>query len=172
MPTVTVTTTYLAMPSRAAFRPAFSADPDLVVMQAREPLPAFYRFLYGTVGGPYNWTDRLRWTDERLATYLAQPTLTLLVLYVRGTPAGYVELNQASDEPGTEVAYFGLFEAFQGRGLGKHLLSIGVQRAYDDGAERVWVHTCTLDGPHALANYQARGFVPYETTQHEQEVAS
>ena len=26
---------------------------------------------------------------------------------------------------------------------------------------RVWVHTCTLDGPAALANYQARGLVVY-----------
>ena len=26
------------------------------------------------------------------------------------------------------------------------------------GAQRVWVHTCSLDHPHALANYQARGF--------------
>ncbi len=25
------------------------------------------------------------------------------------------------------------------------------------GTRRVWVHTCTLDAPHALANYRARG---------------
>ena len=25
------------------------------------------------------------------------------------------------------------------------------------GARRVWLHTCTLDHPNALANYQARG---------------
>lgn len=29
--------------------------------------------------------------------------------------------------------------------------------------ERVWVHTCTLDGPHALANYRARGLTVYRT---------
>jgi hypothetical protein len=27
---------------------------------------------------------------------------------------------------------------------------------------RVWVHTCTLDGPHALANYEARGLERYK----------
>jgi hypothetical protein len=27
---------------------------------------------------------------------------------------------------------------------------------------RVWVHTCTLDHPGALANYQARGFAIYK----------
>jgi hypothetical protein len=26
------------------------------------------------------------------------------------------------------------------------------------GAQRVWVHTCTLDHPQALPNYLARGF--------------
>jgi ribosomal protein S18 acetylase RimI-like enzyme len=170
MPTVTVTTTYLEIPSRAAFRPALSDAAELQLIEAREPLPEFYRFLYGTVGRDYGWTDRLTWSDEQLHSYLSRPSVTLLVLYVRGTPAGYVELNTASDEPGTEVAYFGLFTAFHGRGLGKHLLSAGVGRAYADGAERVWVHTCTLDGPHALANYQARGFVAYKSTSHEQTI--
>jgi hypothetical protein len=27
----------------------------------------------------------------------------------------------------------------------------------------VWVHTCTLDHPAALGNYQARGMVVYKT---------
>jgi len=163
---VTVTTTYLEIPAQAQFRPAWAQwrhHADVQVQIAHEPLPAFYRFLYGTVGKDYYWRDRLSWSDEQLYTYLGQPSVTLMVLYVRGTPAGYVELNTASDEPGTEVAYFGLIRQFHGRGLGKYLLSVGIQQAYADGAKRVWVHTCTLDGPHALANYQARGFVPYRS---------
>jgi ribosomal protein S18 acetylase RimI-like enzyme len=158
-----VTTTYLEVRSRASFRPALSADPDLQVHEARVPLVAYYRFLYDAVGRDYAWVDRLAWPDERLQAHLSRPDVTLLVLHVRGTPAGYIELDRAASEPGTEVAYFGLIPAFHGRGLGKHLLSVGVARAFDDGAERVWLHTCTLDGPHALANYLARGFVPYRT---------
>lgn len=169
--TVTVTTTYLEIPSREQFIPACSHDPAIQVIEAHEPLVAFYRFLYATVGENYHWTDRLKWSDEQLLAYLALPTTTLLVLYVQGTPAGYVELNSDADEPGTEVAYFGLFPQFHGRGLGKHLLSIGVQRAFDDGATRVWVHTCTLDGPYALKNYQARGFQAYHATTHEQDIS-
>jgi ribosomal protein S18 acetylase RimI-like enzyme len=160
--TVTVTKTFLAM-GREQFRPSLLDDPDLLVMQAREPLPDFYRFLYQTVGRGYEWVDRLDWTDEQLREYLANPAIAVLVLYVRGTPAGYAELNAEAEEPGTDLAYFGLFPAFHGRGLGKHLLSVAVQRAFDDGAERVWVNTNTLDGEHALANYRARGFVPYRT---------
>lgn len=169
--TVSVTTTYLHIPERSYFRPSFSDGPDILILQAHAALPLFYRFLYNAVGQEYHWTDRNAWSDRELETYLARPTTTLLVLYVRGTPAGYVELNAASEEPGTEVAYFGLIPAFHGRGLGKHLLSVGVQRAFEDGAERVWVHTCSLDGPHALANYRARGFIPYRTTTHEQVIA-
>jgi GNAT superfamily N-acetyltransferase len=165
---VTVTTTYLHIPARAHFRPSFASDPNTQIIQAFDASASFYRFLYGSVGRDYHWIDRFAWSDEQLETHLARPTTTLLVLYVRGVPAGYVELDTASSEPGTEVAYFGLIGAFHGRGLGKHLLSAGVQRAFDDGAGRVWVHTCTLDGPHALANYQRRGFSPYHATKHEQ----
>jgi len=171
--TVQVTTTYLQLPSREAFRPAVSADPELLVLPAREPLVAFYRFLYSAVGGDYAWLDRLDWSDERLLTYLSRPSVTLLVLYLRGTPAGYIELDAASEEEGevgTEIVYFGLIPHFHGRGLGKHLLSVGVAHAFDAGAARVWLHTCTLDGPHALANYQGRGFSPYKTTQHEETI--
>ena len=139
----------------------------------REPLPEFYRFLYDAVGREYEWIDRLGWSDEQLREYLSRPSVTVLPLYVRGTPAGYVELTTESEEdegPGTEIIYFGIIPAFHGRGLGKHLLSVGVARAFDDGASRVWLHTCSLDGPHALANYQARGFIPYKTTTHEQAI--
>lgn len=167
---VTVTTTYLHLPTRNHFRPTFHPTPDLLLLEACEPLPAFARFLYATVGQDYAWIDRLPWSDDTWQTYLTQPGITQLVFYLRGTPAGYIELNAASadESPGTEIVYFGIIPAFQGRGLGKHLLSAGVQRAFDDGAARVWLHTCTLDGPYALANYQARGFIPYRTTTHEQ----
>jgi ribosomal protein S18 acetylase RimI-like enzyme len=168
---VTVTTTYLHLPSREHFRPALLDDPDLLVLEAREPLPEFYRFLYDAVGRSYTWIDRLPWSDEQLRAYLSRPSVTLLPLYVRGTPAGYIELEAAPEQdegPGTEIMYFGLIPAFHGRGLGKYLLSVGVARAFDDGASRVWVNTCSLDGPYALANYQARGFIPYKTTTHEQ----
>jgi ribosomal protein S18 acetylase RimI-like enzyme len=174
-PSVTVTTTYLHLPSRGDFRPATLDDPDVAVVQSHLPLVAFYRFLYDVVGRAYHWVDRLGWPDAALVDYLARPTTTLLVLYLRGTPAGYIELDAAPAGPerippsaaqaaggaggaGTEIAYFGIVPAFHGRGLGKHLLSLGVRRAFDDGAARVWLHTCTLDGPYALANYHARGF--------------
>lgn len=71
-------------------------------------------------------------------------------------PAGYFELEQQG--PSVEVVYFGLMEGFIGRGLGGWLLTGALRRAWAvPGTERVWLHTCSLDGPHALANYRARG---------------
>jgi ribosomal protein S18 acetylase RimI-like enzyme len=164
-----VTTTYLHLPSPTDFRPAVVADPDLLTLEAREPSVPFYRFLYDAVGRDWVWIDRLHWTDAQHLEHLSRPTTTLHVLYYRGTPAGYIELDaSAGDE--TEIAYFGLMRFVHGRGFGKHLLSVGVQRAFDDGARRVWLHTCTLDGPHAIANYMARGFIPYKTTTQDEPV--
>ncbi len=164
-----VTTTYLHLPSPADFRPAFVDHPDLLVLEAREPSVPFYRFLYDAVGRDWVWIDRLHWTDAQHLEHLSRPTTTLLVLYYRGTPAGYIELDASAGEE-TEIAYFGLMRFVHGRGFGKHLLSVGVQRAFNDGARRVWLHTCTLDGPHAIANYMARGFIPYKTTTQDEPV--
>ncbi|PMB50103.1 hypothetical protein CEN39_19475 [Fischerella thermalis CCMEE 5201] len=92
---------------------------------------------------------------------MSRPELETWVAYVSGTPAGYIELEVQADN-NVEIAYFGILRQFIGQRLGGHLLSFGVERAWAIGAKRVWVHTCSLDGPHALANYQARGFKIYK----------
>ena len=56
-----------------------------------------------------------------------------------------------------EIAYFGLLPQCIGQGLGGHLLTVAIERAWQMGATRVWLHTSTRDHPLALANYQARG---------------
>lgn len=160
MTPTTLITTYLEMQAVAQFKPAYSADPALAIRAVHVPLAAFYRFLYQAVGAQWHWYDRNTWRDEDLEAWLAKPSISLYVLYVSGTPAGYIELDQQPE--GTEVAYFGLIEKFFRRGYGKHLLSFGIQRAWDHGAERVWVHTCNLDGPYALQTYQQRGFEIYD----------
>ena len=122
---------------------------------------SFHRFLYREVGRNYHWRDRLTWTDEQVRKYLADPAVTLHVLYVQGSPAGYFELRMEPDGS-VEIAYFGLLPEFIGRGLGKALLSEAVTSAWARGARRVWLHTCTLDDPAALPNYLKRGFKPFK----------
>lgn len=123
---------------------------------------SFYRFLYREVGEKWRWRDRLALSDEALAQCLAQAHT--FILYVEGVPAGYIEL--ATQENNCEIVYFGLREAFHGRGLGKYLLLFGIQQAWQlPDIQRVWVHTCNLDGENALSTYQKCGFVIYHQTE-------
>src|SRR5690606_12479507 len=155
-------TTYLHMTDRAAFKPAFIEDTDgVMIMSMNAPDVRFYRFLYSSVGEQWRWRDRLIMPEEELESILRLPETSVHVLYVHGIPAGYVELFK--DGENTEIAYFGLRPEFIGRGLGKHLLSYGIARAWEGDTQRVWVHTCNLDGPHALSTYLKRGFSIYDT---------
>jgi ribosomal protein S18 acetylase RimI-like enzyme len=162
---VSVTTWYLEMLDPQQLRPSWSSDPQLMVMQAKIPSPELNRFLYTAVGGDWYWIDRLSWTYQQWFDYLNRPELQTWVAYLQGTPAGYVEL-EAQAEGNVEVAYFGLLKQFMGQGIGGHLLTAGVRQAWAMAARRVWVHTCSLDGPHALKNYQARGFQIYKEETH------
>ena len=103
--------------------------------------------------------------DATLASLLEEPGREVYVLYLSGTPAGYAELDRGSPDD-VEVCYFGLLPEFIGRGLGPYLLDWTIRRAWlpphGDGAERVWLHTCTLDHPKALATYQRAGFQVYD----------
>jgi GNAT superfamily N-acetyltransferase len=159
--TIEVERTYLEMTSPADLKPSPPPAEDVRIEEAPECTASFYRYLYSEVGRDHRWTDRLAWTDERIRAHLTTPGVSVHVAYVRGTPAGYYELTRHPDGS-CELSYFGLLPEFQGRGLGRHLLTRATQDAWSRGASRVWLHTCTLDGPAALPNYRSRGFVPYK----------
>ncbi|MCP3799719.1 GNAT family N-acetyltransferase [Allokutzneria sp. A3M-2-11 16] len=153
------------------------AEPvDLVRVDV--PSPEFSRFLYTAVGGDWYWTSRLGWNHQRWSKWLEQPGTETWVLWSRGTPAGYVELD-AQPEDQVEITCFGLLPGFIGRGLGGHMLYEGAVRAWNlaqrwpqlQPTKRVWVHTCSFDGPAALANYKARGFEVFRVEEATIEVA-
>ncbi|HEY9623476.1 MAG TPA: GNAT family N-acetyltransferase [Crinalium sp.] len=164
-----VTTWYLEMLHPDQLRPALTDNPDLQVMQAEIPSPELNRFLYTSVGGDWYWLNRLSWTYDQWFDYLNRPELQTWVAYLSGTPAGYIEL-EAQAEGNVEIAYFGLLRQFTGKRIGGHLLTVGIHQAWVMGARRVWVHTCNLDGPHALANYQARGLRLYKEENHTEDL--
>lgn len=61
-----------------------------------------------------------------------------------------------------ELAYFGLIPAFIGQRLGPYLLDVAIRAAWAREPSRVWLHTCTLDHPRALATYDRAGFRVFE----------
>jgi len=130
-----------------------------------------YRRLYTAVGAPWHWRDRLAWDDSTLRAHLASPEIFIWELLVGDESAGYFELRRSGDSE-IELAYFGLVPGFIGRGLGGALLTRAVEAAWELGARRVWLHTCTLDSPHALPNYRARGFREYRTERYEVDLDS
>jgi GNAT superfamily N-acetyltransferase len=159
-----VTVWHLELLEPSWVRPARAPAEPLAVVQAEEPVPELNRFLYAAVGGDWYWVDRLGWTYEQWAAWVDRPELETWLAVVRGSLAGYLELER---QPGgdVEVASFGLLPRFIGRGLGGPLLEAGVRRAWAmPGTARVWVHTCSLDGPAARANYEARGFRLFAVT--------
>lgn len=79
--------------------------------------------------------------------------------YLAGNPAGYFGL-EAQPSGDIEIAYFGLLPQFIG--LGGYLLIRAIKVAWELNAARVWVNTCSLDHPKALANYRARGLQIYQ----------
>ena len=162
MPKVEVIRTYLEMTQPGQLVASECPDPRARLWQMHECPPSFFRYLYAEVGRNYHWVDRLGWSEETVRAYLADPTVWLWLLTVAGSPAGYFELKR-HDDGSVEIAYFGLLPESIGRGLGKYLLSAAVREAWNAGAPRVWLHTCTLDDPAALPNYQARGFRPFKT---------
>lgn len=148
-------TTHLAMTSRGQVRPVPAPEGDISARPWGQVDVPFYLFLYTSVGYELRWRDRLIMPREQLEAALHQADVN--ILYVGGVPAGYIELERHPDNA-LEVAYFGLRAEYHGRGLGKYLLSYGLLRAWDLNPTRVLVHTCNLDGPHALHTYQSRGF--------------
>ncbi len=165
-----VTTYYLEMHSAQDLRPKRSPRTDLALVRVMPPSPQLNRFFYTTVGADWYWTDRLPWTYQRWLDYLDRSELETWMLTIQGVPAGYYEL-EAQPGPDVEIAYFGLLPQFVGNGLGAHLLTCAIERGWAMGANRVWVHTCTLDHPQALANYQARGMRLYKQETKVEEVA-
>jgi len=164
---VQATRTYLDLKSPGQFRAAFDDFPGLTVEPVERPTPALYRECYRRVGEAYHWRDRWDWTDEEIRAHLGQPEITLHVARRGGALAGWYELRRVPEDGSVEIAYFGLLPGAIGQGLGKHLLSCAVRDAWALGPSRVWLHTCTLDHPHALPNYERRGFVAYKTEHYE-----
>ena len=153
---VAVDVTFLRMDRRPADPP-----PPLPlgarVTRATRCTTAFYRYLYDTVGHDYVWWLRRTLTEAELTRILADPGVTIHVLYKDGEPAGFYELDRRN-RPLVNLSYFGLMPHAIGAGLGRAFLGHAVDEAWSQGTRALTVNTCTADHPRALPNYLAAGF--------------
>lgn len=155
-----VTTTYLEMTSPDQLVRTPTEPAHVMIVRAEIPNPDLNHFLFMSVGLPWRWYSRLSWRRRDWELYLNSAAVQTWIGYISGTPFGYFELEKQSNS-GVEIKFFGLLQAFIGQGLGSYLLTRTIEQAWAMGASRVWLHTCCLDHPSALGNYEHRGFTVY-----------
>ena len=121
------------------------------------------KFFYKNIGKKHKWIDRLVWTEAQWIDYVSNKNIKTYVFKFKNNLAGFFELIFHIEKQEVEIAYFGLLEEFQNKKLGSYLLSQAIQKSFNSGIERVWVHTCSLDHKNALNNYIARGMKIFKT---------
>jgi len=155
----TIVTT-LEMRTRPPLRP-MPASPFRLVRWDR-PDTGRYRALFRRIGARWLWFSRLVMPDAALRAILDDPGIAVFAAVDRaGIEIGMLELDART--AGTcELSYVGLIPELAGQGHGRWLMAHALALAWGKGVRRVWVHTCTLDHPGALAFYRRSGFVPYQ----------
>lgn len=153
---------YLEMLSAAQLKPKYCGNKNFRVVLEHTRNPQINKQLYNLVGADWKWVDKADWSDNQWRLYVQNDSLKTFIAYLERETAGYYELL-AHPDASVEINYFGLAPGYIGKGYGGHLLTHAVKSAWEWPAQRVWLHTCTLDHPHALQNYLARGFRMYKT---------
>ncbi len=150
--------TFLEMHARPPER--FEARDGATVAAVRPDVDS-YRNMFRRIGAPYLWSSRLTISDRALQAILDDPDVENYELRRDGSPDGMLELD-FREGGSCEIAFFGLVREAQGRGLGRYFMRFALQRAWERSIDRVWLHTCTLDHPGAIAFYRKCGFAPYK----------
>jgi GNAT superfamily N-acetyltransferase len=151
--------TSLEMRERPRLRPV-PASP-LKLQRWQEPKISAYRTLFRRVGEPWLWFSRLVMDDATLGAIIHDPAVEIHAVVDRaGIEIGLLELDFRSAGE-CELAFFGLVPELTGKGHGGWLMSQALALGWRQDVRRMWVHTCTLDHPSALAFYQRHGFVPF-----------
>ena len=165
-----ITTTYLEMNSPEEFKlkEGFIQKVKLLEVENEEYINMM---LFCGVGLPWQWYSRLKWSEEQWNQYFTEFKSNLYLGLQGNKIIGYVELTHHKDNS-IEIMFFGLFPQMIGSGLGGMLLSHAIRQAWSFQPDRIWVHTCSLDGPGALQNYLSRGFSIYKEIVEQEDVPS
>ena len=121
-----------------------------------------YAAIYRSLGERWMWFSRLALSAADRAAIIGDPAVEAYALVLNGADAGLLELDfRVAGE--AELAFFGLYESAIGTGAAQWLIQAALARAFAaKDVRRLWLHTCTLDHPRALAFYRCSGFTPYK----------
>jgi GNAT superfamily N-acetyltransferase len=161
---VNAVVTCLEMTSPTQLVPGRPAPAPLVLEEVGPAAAPILRSTYVRIWAPLASGGRNAWSDAEWEEELLRPGVRAWLARVEGTVAGFVELEaQAKGDVG--IVIFGLVPEFVGKGFGSAFLTLATEVAWtvtSQGvrARRVWVQTSSDDHPHALSNYERRGFRP------------
>ena len=152
-----ITVTHLQM-TQAPDQAASAAPNGVYLREVTGTNKAISRQLYLDIGAAWGWVDRQDWSLEQWTAWTDRPQHHLLVALDGNDVIGYAELDQCAGGS-VELAFFGLYPMYHGRGIGRWLLEQAIALAWSlPGTQACVVHTCDLDATAALGNYLARGF--------------
>ena len=133
---------------------------NLTIEEAKKNNFDLNKFFYKQIGKQHQWVDRLIWQDKNWIDYVSKKNLKTFILKQNNDYVGYFEL--IFDKDICEIAYFGILKEYIGKGYGGFLLSEALKIGFKN-ANRIWVHTCSLDHPNAIENYKSRGMKVFKT---------
>ena len=151
---------YLEINSINNLKPKLITSDNFTIKEANKNNFDLNKFFYKQIGKKHQWVDRLIWQDKHWMDYISNKNLKTFVLQKDNDLVGYFEL--ILNKNNCEIAYFGLLEEFIGKGYGGFLLSEALRIGFKS-ANRIWVHTCSLDHPNAIENYKSRGMKIFKT---------
>lgn len=136
-------------------------ESSLSIKAWTKPTPENYLALFRKVGERWLWLSRLLMNEAELTATIQHPDIEIFLVEQDGESVGFIELDFREPEQ-CEIGFFGLIPELNGQGHGRWLMAETLTVAWRDGINRVWLHTCTLDSPHALGFYMNSGFVAFK----------
>ena len=154
---VSVVRSFLEINSVKNLNRSKSPGSNFKISEVKPPNFQLNKFFYKQIGKNHRWIDRLVWEDKKWIEYVENPNVKTFVLKDDNNLAGYYETIRSLYNDHTEIAYFGILEEYYGKKCGGYLLSEAINKLFEEGISRVWLHTCSLDHKNAIKNYLARG---------------
>ena len=154
---VSVDRSFLEINSVKNLNRSKSPGSSFKISEVKPPDFQLNKFFYKQIGKNHRWIDRLVWEDKKWIEYVENPNVKTFVLKDDNNLVGYYETIRSLYNDHTEIAYFGILEEYYGKKCGGYLLSEAINKLFEEGISRVWLHTCSLDHKNAIKNYLARG---------------
>ena len=142
-------------------RRATALDSELLARLGRETFPGNFVGMDEPVGmAPYMAEH---FTPERIAEELAEPGMTVFIVYADGEPAGYARLRNGTtpacvtELPTAEIQRMYVVQRHWRGGYGRALIEACVDEAVQRSCRSVWLATWS-ENERAIGFYRALGF--------------